>query len=144
MQPINTIVQFFLELWTEINLKASLRARAETHPSLPVLNNSSSSSPSDAVDGTIFEELVQQYEKLVTRTEDMIVQQVCTEVEAAWKTHFARCAPAHSCRKGLTWCFQSGRCQQYSLEQFYFPDSPSSSLYFVIAPHCFASHSSTG
>jgi RAD50-interacting protein 1 len=83
-----------LELWTEINLKASLRARAETHPSLPILNNSPSLS--DAADGTIFEELVQQYEKLVTRAEDMIVQQVCTEVEAAWKTHFARCAPAHS------------------------------------------------
>ena len=94
MQPINLIAQFFLELWTEINLKASLRARAETHPSLPVLNDSPSSS--DAADGTIFEELVQQYEKLVTRAEDMIVQQVCTEVEAAWKNHFARCASAYS------------------------------------------------
>ncbi|KAF8506878.1 TIP-1 family-domain-containing protein, partial [Russula emetica] len=82
---------FFLELWTEINQKVSLRARAETHPSLPDLNPSS-----DAVDGTIFEELVQQYDKLVIRTEEMIVQQICTEVEAAWKTHFARCAPAHS------------------------------------------------
>ncbi|KAI9511767.1 TIP-1 family-domain-containing protein [Russula earlei] len=76
---------FFLELWTEINHKASLRARADTHPSLPSLNNPSS----DAAEGTIFEELVRQYEKLVTRTEDMIVQQVCTEVEAAWKTRFA-------------------------------------------------------
>jgi hypothetical protein len=81
-----------LELWTEINLKASLRARAETHPSLPGLNSSSS----DAVDGTIFEELVQQYEKLMTRTEDLIVQQICTEVEAAWKIHFARCALRHT------------------------------------------------
>jgi len=88
MQSINRIVQFFLELWTEINHKASLRARAETHPSLPSLNNPSS----DATDGTIFEELVHQYEKLVTRTEDMIVQLVCTEVEVAWKTHFVRCA----------------------------------------------------
>ncbi|KAI0257312.1 TIP-1 family-domain-containing protein [Lactifluus subvellereus] len=75
---------FFLELWTEINLKASLRARAEIHPSLPNLNNLATDPP----DGTIFEELVQQYEKLVTRTEDMIVQQVCTEVETAWKAHF--------------------------------------------------------
>jgi RAD50-interacting protein 1 len=79
--------QFFLELWTEINLKASLRARAELHSSLPSLNNSSSDPP----DGTIFEELVQQYDKLVTRTEDMIVQQVCMEVETAWKVHFTRC-----------------------------------------------------
>ena len=81
-------MQFFLELWTEINHKASLRARAETHPSLPSLNDSSS----DAADGTIFEELVQQYEKLVTRAEDMVVQLVCTEVEAAWKTYFVGCA----------------------------------------------------
>lgn len=77
-----------MELWTEINHKASLRARVETHPSLPDLNDS----PSDAADGTIFEELVQQYEKLVTRTEDMIIQLVCAEVEAAWKTYFVRCA----------------------------------------------------
>ena len=91
MQSINPVVQFFLELWTEINLKASLRARAETHPSLPNLNGSSS----DAIDGTIFEELVRQYDKLVTRTQDMIVQQVCTEVEVAWKAHFARCRIIH-------------------------------------------------
>ena len=97
LQPIiNHVMQFFLELWTEINHKASLRARAETHPSLPDLNNPSL----DAVDGTIFEELVQQYEKLVIRTEEMIVQQICTEVEAAWKTHFARCAPAHTPFRG--------------------------------------------
>lgn len=81
-------MQFFLELWTEINRKASLRARADTHPSLPSLNDSSS----DAADGTIFEELMQQYEKLVTRTEDMIVQLICAEVEAAWKTYFVGCA----------------------------------------------------
>lgn len=58
------------------------------HPSLPDPRNSSQ----DVTEGTIFEELVQQYEKLVTRTEDMIVQQVCAEVEAVWKVHFARCA----------------------------------------------------
>ncbi len=57
------------------------------HPSLPNPKNTSQ----DAPDGTIFEELVQQYEKLVTRTEDMIIQQVCAEVEASWKVHFARC-----------------------------------------------------
>ncbi|KAI0274887.1 TIP-1 family-domain-containing protein [Gloeopeniophorella convolvens] len=75
---------FFLELWTEINHKASLRARAETHPSLPDPIGSSE----DVPDGTIFEELVQQYDKLITRAEDMIVQQVYAEVETAWKTHF--------------------------------------------------------
>ena len=35
---------------------------------------------------------MQQYEKLVTRTEDIVVQLVCTEVEAAWKIYFVGCA----------------------------------------------------
>jgi len=88
---------FFLELWTEINHKASLRARAETHPSLPSINNSSS----DAIDGTIFEELVQQYEKLVTRAEDMIVQLVYTEVEAAWKIHLSSQGNVHETQSDI-------------------------------------------
>ncbi|KAI0067928.1 hypothetical protein BV25DRAFT_1867678 [Artomyces pyxidatus] len=76
---------FFLELWAEINHKASLRARAETHPSLP----DPKAVTTDAPDGTIFEELVLQYNKLVSRAEDMIVQQVSGEVEGALKPYFS-------------------------------------------------------
>ena len=83
------------------------------HPSLPDPKNPSQ----DATDGTIFEELVQQYERLVTRTEDIIVQQVCTEVEAAWKNHFARCAlPAspHDIGVLLLTCSLSTNSTRYS------------------------------
>ncbi|THH21006.1 hypothetical protein EW146_g461 [Bondarzewia mesenterica] len=74
---------FFLELWAEINRRASLRVRAETHPALPDPKDMSTEAP----DGTIFEELIQQYEKLVSRAEDIIVQQVYGEVEGTLKAH---------------------------------------------------------
>ena len=38
---------------------------------------------------TIFEELVHQYAKLSNRAEDMIVQQVCGEIEGGLRTHFS-------------------------------------------------------
>lgn len=128
MRSINRIMQFFLELWTEINLKASLRARAETHPSLPGLNDSSS----DATDGTIFEELVQQYEKLVTRTGDMIVQLVCTEVEVAWKTHFVRWVSLLGLSEVMAYLALTAREKSAELIQIYsfLP------LSFQLSPYC--------
>jgi len=77
---------FFLELWTEINRRASLRARAEANSSLP---DPKLSDESEAPQDTIFEELVGQYRKLVSRAEDIIVQQVCGEIEGGLKAHFA-------------------------------------------------------
>ncbi|GJE85916.1 RINT-1 family protein [Phanerochaete sordida] len=76
---------FFLELWTEINHKAALRARAEAAASLP---DPKGAAEEEAPEGTIFEELVTQYGKLVTRAEDMIVHSVCNEVEAGLRQHF--------------------------------------------------------
>ncbi|KAH9050479.1 TIP-1 family-domain-containing protein [Lactarius hengduanensis] len=127
---------FFLELWTEINLKASLRARAEMHPSLPDPKNSSQ----DAIDGTIFEELVQQYEQLVTRTEDIIVQQVCTEVEAAWKVHFAslssNSAPHSDIAISPTLLpALSALSSHLSLLRRTLPRAPTSSIYRRIGSH---------
>lgn len=81
-------VQFYLELWTEINHRASLRTRAEMHPSLPDSSNGRSNK-SDAPECTIFEELITQYTKLASRAEDMLVNQVCGETETALRTHFA-------------------------------------------------------
>jgi hypothetical protein len=46
----------------------------------------------DVPEGTIFEELVLQYDKLVDRAEEMLVQLICGEVESHLKTYFARCA----------------------------------------------------
>jgi hypothetical protein len=37
---------------------------------------------------TLFEELISRYKKVVKKAEDMIVQQVCGEIEAALKVHF--------------------------------------------------------
>lgn len=83
---------FFLDLWAEINHKAALRARAEAAASLPDPKGAAE----DAPEGTIFEELVTQYGKLVTRAEDMIVHTVCNEVEAGLRQHFQSGGSAHN------------------------------------------------
>jgi hypothetical protein len=79
---------FFLELWSEINERAALRAKAEAHP---LLSKEATSQNSEAVSkGTIFHELVSQYRTLGQRAEDMIVRHVQAEVETASKAYFAR------------------------------------------------------
>ncbi|KAJ8596789.1 hypothetical protein M405DRAFT_756987 [Rhizopogon salebrosus TDB-379] len=80
--------EFYLELWTEINHRASLRIRAEMHPSLPDSANRRSNK-SDAPECTIFEELITQYTNLASRAEDMLVNQVCGETETALRAHFS-------------------------------------------------------
>ncbi|KAJ6626859.1 TIP-1 family-domain-containing protein [Mycena sp. CBHHK59/15] len=76
---------FFLELWTEINHRATLRSRALAASSLPHPRAVGSAAPQE----TVFEELATQYRKLIHRAEDMIVQQVCGEVEGGLKVHFS-------------------------------------------------------
>ncbi|KAJ7785875.1 TIP-1 family-domain-containing protein [Mycena metata] len=76
---------FFLELWTEINRRASLRSQALAAASLPDPRAVGSAVPQE----TVFEELVTQYRILVHRAEDMIVQQVCGEVEGGLKAHLS-------------------------------------------------------
>ena len=48
---------------------------------------------------TIFEELVVRYGKLIKRSEDMIVQQICGETEHSLRRHFATMSSFvnHSC-----------------------------------------------
>ncbi|KAJ7124750.1 TIP-1 family-domain-containing protein [Mycena crocata] len=76
---------FFLELWTEINHRASLRSQALAASSLPDPRAAGSAVPQE----TVFEELVTQYQTLARRAEGMIVHQVCGEVEAGLKAHFS-------------------------------------------------------
>ncbi|OBZ79146.1 RAD50-interacting protein 1, partial [Grifola frondosa] len=78
---------FFLELWAEINHKASLRSRAESVASLP--RPKDQEHEDEPLEGTIFEELVTQYAALAARAEDMIVQCVCGEVEVGLKAHLS-------------------------------------------------------
>lgn len=68
-----------------MNQKASLRARAKANASLPNPKNPESSNTED----TIFEELIVRYRGLASRAEDIIVQQVCGEVEGGLKAHFS-------------------------------------------------------
>ena len=83
---IVAILQFFLELWAEINEKSALRARAAAHPSLP---SSDTPRESISVDGTLFDELIEQYSKLAGRAEDMMVKQVCYEIEGELKPYLS-------------------------------------------------------
>lgn len=82
-----SITQFFLELWTEINRRPSLRALAEAHPLLP-----HASAAEDAPQETIFDELAVHYRKLVSRAEDMIVQQIYKEIEGDLRAHLLAAA----------------------------------------------------
>ncbi|KZO97338.1 hypothetical protein CALVIDRAFT_513639 [Calocera viscosa TUFC12733] len=78
---------FFLELWNEINSRASLRNRAAVTSSLPDVKSGEDS----IVEGTLFDEMIAQYRKLSTRAEAMIVKHVTGEVEAQLKDYFVAC-----------------------------------------------------
>jgi RAD50-interacting protein 1 len=67
-----------------MNQEPSLRARATDNTLLPV-----PTTQGDLPNNTLFDELISRYQKLVSRTEDMIVQQMCGEVESALKVHFS-------------------------------------------------------
>ncbi|KZT06301.1 uncharacterized protein LAESUDRAFT_653786 [Laetiporus sulphureus 93-53] len=76
---------FFLELWAEINHRASLRSQIQAASALP----NPKGGETEAAEGTIFEELIMQYGQLAERAEDMIVQSVCGEVEVGLRAHFS-------------------------------------------------------
>ncbi|KXN81133.1 RAD50-interacting protein 1 [Leucoagaricus sp. SymC.cos] len=76
---------FFLELWSNIHHNAALRARIEANPLLPQLGPENLEVPKD----TIFEVFINRYTAIIIRAENMIVQQVCNEVETQLKAHFA-------------------------------------------------------
>lgn len=78
---------FFLELWAEINKRVSLKSQAQETTVLPDPNLENGE---DAPQDTIFEELITQYSKLVSRAEDMIVQQAAGEVESGLKVHLSQ------------------------------------------------------
>lgn len=83
--------QFFLELWSEINSRVASRGRASsswpTPSGLALAKTAITGSQ-----GTIFQELVDQYRKLIQRAESIIVNHVCSEVELVGKLYFNRCA----------------------------------------------------
>lgn len=74
---------FYLELWKEINERASLRAKAAEHNSLPT------PIPENVEEGALFDELIAQYDTLTARSEDLIVHHVISEVQDALRVHIA-------------------------------------------------------
>ncbi|KAG8885666.1 hypothetical protein FRB97_000109 [Tulasnella sp. 331] len=75
---------FFLELWQEIQANHTLRARVESSAWFPPCRSSE-----HETDHALFDELVKRYGSLSDRAEDMIANQVCTEVEEELKAYFA-------------------------------------------------------
>ncbi|KAG9103847.1 hypothetical protein FRC06_007525 [Ceratobasidium sp. 370] len=78
---------FFLELWSEINERAVLRAKADAHPSLPATSHAQKG---EQVHGTLFDELIGQYSSIATRAKDMMIRHICSEVETELKPYFAK------------------------------------------------------
>ena len=78
------LFQFFLELWQDIFREPDLKKQAEACPLLPKTDTTSS----DVARETIFQEMISRYHKVITRAEDMTVQQVCGEIEAGLRPHF--------------------------------------------------------
>lgn len=77
----------FLELWHGIQENPVLRARAEANMLLP--RTGPTATLNDQADTTMFDVLVKQYGDVVNRSEDMIVKQICAEVETELKPYFA-------------------------------------------------------
>ncbi|KAG5648249.1 hypothetical protein DXG03_006207 [Asterophora parasitica] len=80
---------FFVELWTEINQNSELRSQARASSLLPDPQAESAEIPSDS----LFDELISRYERLVSRAEAMVVQQICGEIESTLKPHFLVTSP---------------------------------------------------
>ncbi|KAG6919592.1 hypothetical protein DXG01_004256 [Tephrocybe rancida] len=76
---------FFVELWAEINHSLDLRSRAITNPLLPDPKTEGGDVPED----TLFDELIAQYEALITRAEGMVVQQTLLAPIALLSSHLA-------------------------------------------------------
>ncbi|KAG8956967.1 hypothetical protein FRC00_004656 [Tulasnella sp. 408] len=77
----------FLELWNGIQENPVLRARAEANTMLP--RTGPAATLNDQADTTMFDVLIKQYGDVVSRSEDMIVKQICAEVETELKPYFA-------------------------------------------------------
>jgi hypothetical protein len=78
-----TISKFFLDLWTQMNSDPTLQGQVEKCPLLPQLVVEAEDVPTS----TVFEEMISRYTKVVVRAEDMIVQQICGEVESNFRAH---------------------------------------------------------
>jgi len=77
-------------MWTEINQQPSLYSLADNTSLVPHPKPAEGGIPGN----TLYDELISQYRKVVTRAEDMVIQQVCGEIETALKVHFSMVTPS--------------------------------------------------
>jgi hypothetical protein len=84
MSFIYYTLQFYLEIWNEINQRAALRVKAQTHPSLP------DPAPENIAEGTLFDELIAQYAALTARNEDMVIRHIAGGVESELQMYLTR------------------------------------------------------
>jgi hypothetical protein len=73
----------FLQLWAEFKTDPILLNWAKKTSLLPSLSNEDKSAAGE----TIFQKLVTFYQDIVTRSQDMIVHLVSTEVESGLRAH---------------------------------------------------------
>ncbi|THU91630.1 RINT-1 family protein [Dendrothele bispora CBS 962.96] len=73
---------FFVELWNAISDQSDLRAMIQDKLASPV-------SIAEVTQSTVFKDQVEKYQQMGRRAEDIIVQQVCVEVEAGLKLHLS-------------------------------------------------------
>jgi hypothetical protein len=75
----------FLQLWADFHSDPILRNWANKTPLLPPCSDPDDPAPRE----TIFHKLVNLYHDIVSRSQDMIVQLVCTEVETGMRAYHA-------------------------------------------------------
>lgn len=76
---------FFLELWADICRNSLLRSRSGSNSLLP---NPSPLGADEIPQETLFEEIMSRYQKTILRATEMVIQQVCGEIESYLKAHF--------------------------------------------------------
>lgn len=78
-------MQLFVQLWADFNSDPILRNWANKTSLLPYLSDTDGPSPRE----TIFQKVGTMYGDIASRSQDMIVQLVCTEVETGLRGYHA-------------------------------------------------------
>jgi len=87
----------FLELWQDILREPLLREQAQLCTLLPRIGTPRADG--EVGNEMIFGEMLLRYSAIITRAEDMMVQQVCGEIEAGLRPHFI--ASSNNAKKSL-------------------------------------------
>lgn len=77
-----------MELWHDIIANSTLRVRADDDNLMPTPPPSVHGAEADG--GSIFDKLIEDYDTLAERAEDMVLQHVCGEIVMELKAHFFR------------------------------------------------------